>query len=68
MGYCVQYFRHFQGYLPFYKGYLPVYFKGYGIFGTPPPPIKASELALVVNQQVALEGFYLTEIGITRLR
>ena len=26
------------GYLPFYKGYLPVYFKGYGIFGTPPPP------------------------------
>ena len=19
-----------------YKGYLPVYFKGYGIFGTPP--------------------------------
>ena len=24
-----------MGYLPIYKGYLPVYFKGYGIFGTP---------------------------------
>ena len=21
--------------MPVYKGYLPVYFKGYGIFGTP---------------------------------
>ena len=24
-----------MGILPIYKGYLPVYFKGYGIFGTP---------------------------------
>ena len=23
------------GYLPVYRGYLPVYFKEYGIFGTP---------------------------------
>ena len=21
------------------KGYLPVHFEGYGIFGTPPPPL-----------------------------
>ena len=35
MGYRIQHFRYMGIYLPVYKGYLPVYFKGYGLFGTP---------------------------------
>ena len=31
------------GYLPVYKGYLPVYFKGYGILGTPYTRLKSLE-------------------------